>query len=72
MPSGMLKKFVLTKKEKKILLYIAFAVGLFALVTYLELIICFVGYIVDLFMPVIWQCNLLKRSLFIPRLLVAQ
>lgn len=53
MPSGMLKEFVMTKKEKQIFLYIAFAVGLFALVTHLELVFCFVSYIVDLFMPVI-------------------
>jgi len=61
-PSGMLKEFVVTKKEKQIFLYIVFAVGLFAPVTHLELVICFVSYIVDLFMPVIWQCNSLKRS----------
>jgi len=52
-PSGMLKEPVMTKKEKRIFLYIAFAVGLFALVTHLELVIRFAGYVADLFMPVI-------------------
>lgn len=41
------------KNEKKIYLYIAFAVGLFALVTHLELVMKLFGYVGDLFMPVI-------------------
>ena len=41
------------KKDKRIYLYIAFAIGLFAFVTHLDLIIKGFGYITDLFMPVI-------------------